>query len=104
MCQYSSASSGPNIGALRDYHVATLGHYAIKGATLVFVGATAVQPNGRISPNCPGLWDNAQSEGLKRVADFVKSQDALPDVQIVHAGRKSSTAWVSTVLGRKSKK
>lgn len=106
MCQYSSASSGPNIGALTDWHVATLGHYAIKGAALVFVEATAVQPNGRISTNCPGLWDDAQIEALRRVADFVKSQGALIGVQLAHAGRKSSTAapWVSTVLGRKSKR
>jgi 2,4-dienoyl-CoA reductase-like NADH-dependent reductase (Old Yellow Enzyme family) len=106
MCQYSSASSGPSIGALTDWHVATLGHYAIKGAALVFVEATAVQPNGRISTNCPGLWDDAQIEGLKRVADFVKSQGALIGVQLAHAGRKSSTAapWVSAVLGRKSKR
>jgi 2,4-dienoyl-CoA reductase-like NADH-dependent reductase (Old Yellow Enzyme family) len=106
MCQYSTAPSGPEIGALTDWHVATLGHYAIKGAALVFVEATSVQPNGRISPNCPGLWDDAQIEGLKRVADFVKSQGALIGVQLAHAGRKSSTAapWVSTVLGRKSKR
>jgi len=106
MCQYSAAPSGPQIGALTDWHIATLGHYAIKGAALVFVEATAVQPNGRISPNCPGLWDDAQIEGLKRVADFVKSQGALVGIQLAHAGRKSSTAapWKSTVLGRKSKR
>jgi 2,4-dienoyl-CoA reductase-like NADH-dependent reductase (Old Yellow Enzyme family) len=106
MCQYSTAPNGPQIGALTDWHVATLGHYAIKGAALVFVEATSVQPNGRISPNCPGLWDDAQIEGLKRVADFVKSQGALVGIQLAHAGRKSSTAaqWVSTVLGRKSKR
>ncbi|KAI9654509.1 MAG: hypothetical protein M1821_006599 [Bathelium mastoideum] len=106
MCQYSSASSGPDIGALTDWHVATLGHYAIKGAALVFVEATGVQPNGRISPNCPGLWDDAQIQGLKRVADFVKSQGALTGIQLAHAGRKSSTTapWVSTVLGKKSKR
>jgi 2,4-dienoyl-CoA reductase-like NADH-dependent reductase (Old Yellow Enzyme family) len=106
MCQYSAAPSGPEIGALTDWHVATLGHYAIKGAALVFVEATAVQPNGRISPNCPGMWDDAQIEGLKRVADFVKSQGALVGIQLAHAGRKGSTAapWVSTVLGRKSKR
>jgi 2,4-dienoyl-CoA reductase-like NADH-dependent reductase (Old Yellow Enzyme family) len=106
MCQYSTASSGPEIGALTDWHVATLGHYAIKGAALVFVEATSVQPNGRILPNCPGLWDDAQIAGLKRVSDFVKSQGALSGIQLAHAGRKSSTAarWVSTVLGRKSKR
>jgi 2,4-dienoyl-CoA reductase-like NADH-dependent reductase (Old Yellow Enzyme family) len=106
MCQYSTAPSGPEIGALTDWHVAALGHYAIKGAALVFVEATAVQPNGRISPNCPGLWDDAQIQGLKRVADFVRSQGAVAGIQLAHAGRKSSTAapWVSTVLGRKSKR
>lgn len=106
MCQYSAAHSGSQIGALTDWHVATLGHYAIKGAALVFIEATAVQPNGRISPNCSGLWDDAQIEGLKRVADFVKSQGALAGIQLAHAGRKSSTAapWMSTVLGRKSKR
>jgi 2,4-dienoyl-CoA reductase-like NADH-dependent reductase (Old Yellow Enzyme family) len=106
MCQYSTASSGPEIGALTDWYVVTLGHYAIKGAALVFVEATAVQHNGRISPNCPGLWDDAQIAGLKRVSDFVKSQGALSGIQLAHAGRKSSTAapWVSTVLGRKSKR
>jgi 2,4-dienoyl-CoA reductase-like NADH-dependent reductase (Old Yellow Enzyme family) len=106
MCQYSAAPSGPEIGALTDWHVATLGHYAIKGAALIFVEATGVQPNGRISPNCPGLWDDAQIKGLKRVADFVKSQGALVGIQLAHAGRKSSTAapWVSTILGRKSKR
>ena len=72
----------------------------------MFVEATSVQPNGRISPNCPGVWDDAQIGGLKRVADFVKSQGALAGVQLAHAGRKSSTAapWLSTVLGRKSKR
>ncbi|KAI0111501.1 putative NADH oxidase [Daldinia grandis] len=106
MCQYSAAPSGPEIGSLTDWHVVTLGHYAIKGAALVFVEATSVQPNGRISPNCPGLWDDAQIKGLRRVADFVRSQGALTGVQLAHAGRKSSTAapWVSTVLGRKSKR
>ncbi|KAF3061292.1 putative NADPH dehydrogenase C23G7.10c [Daldinia childiae] len=106
MCQYSAASSGPEIGSLTDWHVVTLGHYAIKGAALVFVEATSVQPNGRISINCPGLWDDAQTKGLRRVADFVRSQGALTGIQLAHAGRKSSTAapWVSTVLGRKSKR
>lgn len=106
MCQYSSPASGPEIGVLTDWHIATLGHYAIKGAALVFIEATGVQPNGRISPNCPGLWDDAQIPGLKRVADFIKSQGALVGVQLAHAGRKSSTAapWMSEVSGRKSKR
>ncbi|EAT77660.2 hypothetical protein SNOG_15117 [Parastagonospora nodorum SN15] len=97
MCQYSCASAGPSTGCLTDYHVATLGHYALKGSTLVFVEATGVTPNGRISPNCPGLWSDAQIPALRRVSDFVKSQGALMGVQLAHAGRKASTCapWIA---------
>jgi 2,4-dienoyl-CoA reductase-like NADH-dependent reductase (Old Yellow Enzyme family) len=96
MCQYSAAPEGPNIGKLTDWHVATLGHYAIKGAALVFIEATGVQPNGRITPHCPGLWQNDQIESFKRVSDFIKSQGALCGIQLAHAGRKSSTLppWI----------
>jgi 2,4-dienoyl-CoA reductase-like NADH-dependent reductase (Old Yellow Enzyme family) len=94
MCQYSAAPTGPQTGSLTDYHVVTLGHYALKGAALVFIEATGVQPNGRISPFCPGLWDDAQIAGVKRVADFIHSQGGLAGMQLAHAGRKSSTAPV----------
>lgn len=91
MCQYSTAENGPQIGALTPYHVATLGHYALKGASLVFIEASGVQPRGRISPNCPGIWSDSQIDGVKAVADFVHSQGALCGLQLAHAGRKSST-------------
>lgn len=91
MCQYSTAENGPQIGALTPYHVATLGHYALKGSSLVFIEATGVQPNGRISPNCPGLWSDAQIDGVKAVADFCHAQGALCGMQLAHAGRKAST-------------
>jgi len=91
MCQYSTAEAGTNIGALSPYHIATLGHYALKGAGLVFIEATGVQPNGRITPNCPGLWSDAQIDGVKAVADFVHAQGALCGIQLAHAGRKAST-------------
>lgn len=97
MCQYSTAPSGPEIGKLTDYHLATLGHYALKGAALVFIEATGVQANGRISPNCPGLWNDEQTKGVKRIADFIRSQGSLSGIQLAHAGRKASTLppWVS---------
>lgn len=97
MCQYSTASHGPATGALTDYHIATLGHYALKGAALVFIEATGVQANGRISPNCPGLWTDAQIPALRRVSDFIKSQGSLSGIQLAHAGRKASTCapWVA---------
>ncbi|KAI7779078.1 hypothetical protein LA080_001331 [Diaporthe eres] len=97
MCQFSTASHGPTTGALTDYHIATLGHYALKGAALVMVEATGVQANGRISPNCPGLWSDAQIPALRRISDFIKSQGALSAIQLAHAGRKASTCapWVA---------
>lgn len=97
MCQYSTAPSGPEIGQLTDYHIAHLGHYALKGAALVMIEATAVQPNGRISPNCPGIWEDAQIAPIKRVSDFIRSQGALSSIQLAHAGRKASVTapWVA---------
>lgn len=91
MCQYSASHSGPDVGAFTPYHITTLGHYALKGASLVFTEATGVQPNGRISANCPGLWQDDQIPGLKAVCDMVRSQGALCGIQLAHAGRKSST-------------
>ncbi|KAK4494682.1 hypothetical protein PRZ48_014038 [Zasmidium cellare] len=90
MCQYSAADSGPLEGALTPYHTVTLGHYALKGAALVFIEATGVQPNGRISANCPGLWSDAQIDGVKAVADFIHGQGGLCGLQLAHAGRKAS--------------
>ncbi|KAH7114308.1 hypothetical protein B0J11DRAFT_540645 [Dendryphion nanum] len=104
MCQYSTAAFGPETGALTDYHVATLGHYALKGAGMVMVEATGVQANGRISPNCPGIWDDAQIPALKRISDFIKSQGSISAIQLAHAGRKASTAppWLTSgVPGKK---
>ncbi len=97
MCTYSTAAEGPDIGKLTDYHVATLGHYALKGAALVFIEATGVQPHGRITPHCPGLWSDDQIDSLKRVSNFIKSQGALSGLQLSHAGRKASTAppWIA---------
>jgi 2,4-dienoyl-CoA reductase-like NADH-dependent reductase (Old Yellow Enzyme family) len=104
MCQYSTAHDGPLIGALTDYHVVTLGHYALKGAAVVFIEATGVQANGRISPNCPGLWSDAQIPGVRRVSEFIKGQGGLSAIQLAHAGRKSSTIapWLSARLKRLS--
>jgi 2,4-dienoyl-CoA reductase-like NADH-dependent reductase (Old Yellow Enzyme family) len=61
------------------------------------VEATGVQPNGRISPNCPGIWSDAQIPALRRVSDFIKSQGALSAIQLAHAGRKASTCapWIA---------
>ncbi|KAL4907450.1 hypothetical protein BDW74DRAFT_124459 [Aspergillus multicolor] len=97
MCMFSAESNpaSPSIGALTDFHIAHLGHLAYKGASLIFTEALAVQPNGRISPNDAGLWqegtESEQFKGLKRVVDFVHSQGGKLGVQLHHAGRKAST-------------
>ncbi|KAI9372148.1 hypothetical protein BJX61DRAFT_459200 [Aspergillus egyptiacus] len=112
MCMYSSVSdpSSPSIGALTDFHVAHLGHLALKGAGLVIIEATAVQPNGRISPNDSGLWqegtESEQFKGLKRVVDIVHSQGGKVGIQLAHAGRKASTVapWLAMEKGVRSLK
>lgn len=102
MCQYSTAESGEQIGSLTPYHIATLGQYALKGAALVFIEASGVQANGRISPNCAGIWSDHQIEGVKAVADFCHAQGALCALQLAHAGRKGSTVapFVTSKFGK----
>lgn len=112
MCTYSTESdpTSPAVGALTDFHIAHLGHFASKGAGLVFIEATAVQANGRISPNDSGLWqdgtDSEQFKGIRRVVDFAHSQGAKVGIQLAHAGRKASTVapWLSSQQKRSSVK
>ncbi|QEH33907.1 NADPH dehydrogenase [Aquisphaera giovannonii] len=85
MCQYSCKD-----GLATDWHLVHLGSRAVGGAGLVMVEATAVTPEGRISPGDMGLWDDHQAEPLARIARFVESQGAVPGIQLAHAGRKGS--------------
>ncbi len=87
MCMYSSRE-----GLLNDWHLVHLGARATGGAGLVIVEATAVAPEGRITPLDAGLWDEAQVEPLARINRFLKSQGAVPGIQLGHAGRKASAA------------
>ncbi|MBX9623322.1 MAG: NADH:flavin oxidoreductase/NADH oxidase [Gemmataceae bacterium] len=87
MCQYVAAD-----GMADDWHLVHLGSRAAGGAGLVFVEATAVTPDGRITPGCLGLWDDRHVEPLARVARFVERQGAVPGIQLAHAGRKASRA------------
>ncbi|KAL3481538.1 NADH oxidase [Aspergillus californicus] len=104
MCLYSIASSGPLTGVMTPLYITTIGHNVFKGAALAMIEATGVQPNGRITPHCPGLWNDAQQQGLKPIVDFIHSQGGLCGVQLSHAGRKSSTQppLVAQQLGRSS--
>lgn len=87
MCQYSAVD-----GFANDWHLVHLGARAIGGAALVMVEATAVLPEGRISPGDLGLWSDAQVEPLARIARFLSAQGSVPAIQLAHAGRKASTA------------
>lgn len=91
MCQYSAATSGPDTGVAGDWHFAHYAARAAGGAGLVIVEATAVSPEGRISPADLGIWNDTQVEGLRRITGFLKSQGTVPGIQLGHAGRKAST-------------
>lgn len=86
MCQYSSTH-----GFATDWHLVHLGARAVGGAGLVLFEATAVTPEGRISPRDLGLWDDAHVPMLARCVAFVRAQGAAAGVQLAHAGRKAST-------------
>jgi 2,4-dienoyl-CoA reductase-like NADH-dependent reductase (Old Yellow Enzyme family) len=85
MCQYSSID-----GFADDWHLVHLGSRAVGGAALVFVEATAVTPQGRITPCDMGIWDDRHIEPLARIAKFVERMGAVPGIQLAHAGRKAS--------------
>lgn len=85
MCQYSAVDGVP-----QDWHLVHLGGFAVGGAGLVLTEATAVSPEGRISPADTGLYDDAQVDAWRRIVDFVRAQGAVPGVQLAHAGRKAS--------------
>lgn len=85
MCQYSAEE-----GRASDWHLVHLGSRAVGGAALVVVEATAVTPEGRISPGDLGIWDDCHIDPLARIARFVQSQGAVAGIQLAHAGRKGS--------------
>ncbi|MFG3281062.1 NADH:flavin oxidoreductase/NADH oxidase [Streptomyces sp. NPDC048111] len=91
MCQYSAEVFGPNAGVANDWHFAHYAARAAGGTGLILVEATAVSPEGRISPADLGIWNDAQVAALRRITAFLESQGTVPGIQIAHAGRKAST-------------
>ena len=85
MCQYSCED-----GFANDWHLVHLGSRAVGGAALVITEATAVRPEGRISPQDLGLWKDEHIAPLKRIVDFLHSQGTFAGIQLAHAGRKAS--------------
>lgn len=87
MCQYSATD-----GYANDWHMVHLGARATGGVGLVIAEATAVVPEGRITPGDLGLWSDEHIDGLRRIVNFIHSQGAVAAIQIAHAGRKASCA------------
>jgi len=85
MCQYSSED-----GFANDWHLVHLGSRAIGGAGLVIVEATAVSPEGRITPSDLGIWKDEHISFLKRIVSFIKGAGSVAGIQLAHAGRKAS--------------
>jgi 2,4-dienoyl-CoA reductase-like NADH-dependent reductase (Old Yellow Enzyme family) len=85
MCQYSATDGIPN-----EWHLAHYTQIATGGAGLVIVEATAVAPEGRITPACLGIWNDEQTRSHARIARAIKQAGAVPGLQIAHAGRKAS--------------
>ncbi|MDN5558941.1 MAG: NADH:flavin oxidoreductase/NADH oxidase [Ruaniaceae bacterium] len=88
MCQYSVEERD---GVPTHWHLVHLGSFARGGAGLVMTEATAVVPEGRISAWDTGIWNEAQAEAWRPIAAFIRSQGAIPAMQLAHAGRKAST-------------
>lgn len=92
LCQYSAQD-----GHMTNWHVAHLGGIAQRGPGMMMIEATAVQPEGRITPQDVGLWKDSQIEPMRQVIEFAHSQNQKIGVQLAHAGRKASTLppWVT---------
>src|ERR1700691_4394618 len=82
MCQYSSVD-----GMANDWHLVHLGARAVGGAGLVIAEATAVTPEGRITPGDAGIWSDRHIDPIARINRFIKQHGAIPGIQIAHAGR-----------------
>ncbi|OYQ42663.1 oxidoreductase [Flavobacterium cyanobacteriorum] len=85
MCQYSAID-----GFANDWHLVHLGARAIGGAALIIQEATAVSPEGRISPGDLGIWSDGHVEKLRQITSFILQENAFPGIQLAHAGRKGS--------------
>ncbi|MFF4961456.1 NADH:flavin oxidoreductase/NADH oxidase [Streptomyces sp. NPDC001222] len=100
MCQYSAAPEGAAVGVPTDWHFAHLAARASGGTGLIITEATAVSPEGRISPYDLGIWNDAQVDAFRRITAFLKTQGTVAGIQLAHAGRKASTERTWADRGR----
>ena len=90
MTMYRAVRQGGVDGCMGDFHVMLMGSRAAGGFGLVFPEQIAITPDGRTGTSCAGIWDDAQIEGLARVAAMVKEMGGVPAIQLGHTGRKGS--------------
>ncbi|KAJ2545676.1 hypothetical protein GGF49_000185 [Coemansia sp. RSA 1853] len=96
MCMYSSHD-----GFATDFHLVHTGQYALRGIGLIIMEAAAVAPEGRITPNCLGIWKDEHIEKLEQITQFAHTNHTSIGIQLAHAGRKASTnaPWLIKVHG-----
>ena len=87
MCQYHSDDGGPG-----DWQMMHIGRLAVGGAGIIFGEETGVEARGRKTYMCAGIWDDKHIPMYRRITDFIKEQDAIPAIQIAHAGRECHVA------------
>src|ERR1044072_7588587 len=94
MCEHSSQD-----GFANDWHLVHLGSRAVGGASLVLTEATAVSPEGWITPDDLGIWKDEHIEPLKKITHFMNQQNAEAGIQLAHAGRKASrtSPWKGSI-------
>ena len=85
MCQYNSDDGGPG-----DWQMMHIGRLAVGGAGIIFGEETGVEARGRKTYKCAGIWDDKHVPMFRKLTDFIKEQDAVPAIQLGHAGRKAS--------------
>lgn len=85
MCQYSANGGIPN-----DWHLIHLGTRAVGGSGLIIAEATAVVPEGRISPEDLGIWNEEQKNEFRKITEFISGKGSVPGIQLGHAGKKAS--------------
>ena len=96
MCMYSAENKDGMPGSWQEIH---LGSRAVGGAGLIFVEASGVSPEGRITPWCTGIWNDEQAKAWKKIVDICHTHGSKVAMQLAHAGRKASVHRESSGVG-----
>ncbi|CCH44119.1 NADPH dehydrogenase [Wickerhamomyces ciferrii] len=100
MCTYSTAHDGPDLGKVSPFHSIHYGSFAIQGPGLIIIEASAVEPNGRLSPEDVGIWSDEHALALKPIVEFAHAQGVKIGIQIGHGGRRASGTAMYNALQR----